>query len=91
VIEESEIAKSIDELENSRNVKIQIEMSVWEAYSLIVALQFFTVTNTKLVKVAMVGELAARRLHESLRLLCPRVYILLNNGWNLEASKPKES
>jgi hypothetical protein len=65
-------------------------MSAWEAYSLIVARQLLTSANTKLVKVAMVGEMAARRLHESLRLSCPRTYILLNNGWNLEASKPKE-
>ncbi len=89
MIEESEIAEGITELEKTKNVKI--EMSAWEAFSLIVALQLFTNTNTKLLKVAMVGEIAARRLHESLRVSCPRIYILLNNGWNLAASKPKKS
>ena len=84
MIEKQEIAKSVEELGETKNVKIEIELSTWEAYSFIVAVQLFKVTNSKLEKIAMVGEFAASRLQERLKDSCPTTYKLLDKGWNLK-------
>jgi len=84
MIEKLETEQSIEELGKAKNVKIEIELSPWEAYSFIVAVQLLRVTHDKLGNIAMVGEIAARRLHERLGNSCPETYRLLNNGWNLK-------
>ena len=89
MIKESEIEKSIEELEKAQGVKLEIELSVFEAYSLIVAFQLFKAKGSNLLKVMSVGELAARTLHMLLKDPCPRTYILLDNGWNFPESKPE--
>jgi hypothetical protein len=91
MIKESEIEKSIEELENSKSVKVEIEVSTWEAYSLIVAFQLFKAKGSNLLKVLSWGEMAARKLHRVLGHSCPRTYILLDNGWNLTESEPKKN
>jgi hypothetical protein len=88
MIEESQREKSIEELRESQSIKLEIELSAFEAYSLIVAFQLFRAKDNKLQSVVMAGETAARRLHKLLLDSCPRTYILLNNGWNLTESKP---
>jgi hypothetical protein len=88
MIEENQIEKSIEDLREFKSVKLEIELSVFEAYSLIVAFQLFRAKDSNLQSVLMAGEVAARRLHRLLGDSCPRTYILLNNGWNLTESKP---
>jgi hypothetical protein len=88
MIEESQIEKSIEELREFKSIKLEIELSAFEAYSLIVAFQLFRAKDSKLQSVVMAGEAAARRLHRLLGDSCPRTYILLNNGWNFTESKP---
>ena len=91
MMKESEIEKVIKELENAKSVKLEIEVSAWEAYSLIVDFQLFKAKGNNLQSVLIVGEVAARRLHGLLIESCPRSYILLDNGWNFTESKPKNN
>jgi hypothetical protein len=88
MIEESQLEKSIEELMEFKTIKLEIELSAFEAYSLIVAFQISRAKSSNLPSVLMAGEAAARRLHGLLGDSCPRTYILLNNGWNLTESKP---
>jgi hypothetical protein len=84
MIKQSEIEQSIEDLKTAKEVNIEIELNAWEAYSFIVAVQLLKVTHPKLKNVAVAGELAARRLHESFKSSCPATCELLNNGWNLK-------
>ena len=90
MIEQMEVKQSIEELKKARDVKIEIELSAWETYCFIVAVQMFKVTHSKLGNVTIVGEIAARELSEKLANSCPATYRLLNNGWNLK-SEPGEN
>jgi len=91
MMRKSEIEKVIKELENAKSVKLEIEVSAWEAYSLIVAFQLFKAKGNNLQNVLTVGEVAARRLHRLLIESCPRSYVLLDNGWNFTEAKPKNN
>jgi len=90
MIEENQIEKSIEELRAFKNVKLEIELSVSEAYSLIVAFQLFKAKGINLQSVSRAGEVAARRLHRLLGDSCPRTYIFLDNGWDFPESKPEK-
>jgi hypothetical protein len=48
MMRKSEIEKVIKELENAKSVKLEIEVSAWEAYSLIVAFQLFKAKGNNL-------------------------------------------
>jgi len=85
---ENQTEKYIEELRESKSVKIELELSAFEAYSLIVAFQLFKAKGSKLQNVLIAGEVAARKLHRLLCDSCPRSYIFLDNGWNLTESKP---
>ena len=81
MIEKEEIQQSVEELNKSGDVKIQIELSAWEAYSLVVAAQFFE--NNRLSKIEVLGKVTARKLHGKLKNSCSATYKLLDNGWKL--------
>jgi len=90
-IEKAEIEKAVKELENAKSVKLEIEMSAQEAYSLIVAFQLFKAKGNNLQKTVIVGEVAARQLDRSLIEPCPSIYQILENGWEFTEKKPKNN
>jgi hypothetical protein len=90
MIKGSDIEKAIEELKNSKGVKIKIELSAQEAYSLVAAFQVFKTKHNNLRNASEVGYVAARRLHSLLKDSCPRLYILLDNGWKFTESEPKK-
>jgi hypothetical protein len=90
MIEEKDIEQSIENLRKVKDVVIVIELSVYEAFCLIVAVQHFKVTHGKLESIAMVAELATLRLQEKLGNECFATYRVLNEGWKLISEPPKK-
>ena len=83
MIEEKDIKQSIEDLRKVKDVKIGIELSPYEVFALIVAVQYFKVRPGKLEAIAMFGERAALRLQEKLGNEDSATCRVLNNGWNL--------
>jgi len=91
MIQQLNVEQSVEELKKARDVKIEIELSAWETYCFIVAVQMFKVTHSKLGNMTIVGEIAARKLSEKLANSCPATYRLLNNEWNLKKEPGENS
>jgi hypothetical protein len=68
--------------------QVEISLSGWEIYSLIVAVQRLkTGSCADVGKTLHIAELTARKLHKTL-IPCPHVYTLLDQGWHLGESEP---
>jgi hypothetical protein len=66
---------------------VEISLSGWEVYSLIVAVQRLkSASGADIGKTLHIAELTARKLHKTL-IPCPHVYTLLDQGWHLGESE----
>ena len=87
VTESHEIEKAVEEFRKNQKVTMQVELSVAEIFAIITIVQRYPPKVGNLQVITSVGEIAALKLHQLLRASFPRIYILLDSGWNLDKRK----
>jgi len=85
---EYEIEKTVEELRQNQKVKIEVELNVAEIFAIVSIIQLYRAKNEgKGPKIMVTGEIAALKLHRLFKTSFPRLYILLDNGWNFAEKK----